>query len=427
MIPAQFAVVAPLLAPTSVLPSGVALALALATMLLLARWCRLPATANRHSAIDGLRGYLALGVFLHHAVIWFHYLGGAPWGTLPSRYYAHLGGSSVSLFFMITSFLFFSRVLEARDKGEIDWGKLYLSRLFRIAPLYLVSILAVWLIVFGVTGWQWKEGLASLVRKGLESSLLGVFPLPPLNGFEDPKVIVAGVYWTLAYEWFFYGALPLLALLCGSKVPLRYQAFTLLSVLWVVQSGPRLRLLLPFIGGMAVAILVRSEKVRQMRRAPLAAPLVPILLLASIATSLDPYTRLNLVLLAAVFLLIAGGNSVFGLLEHRVSRLLGELSYGIYLLHGILLFLAFRLVLPAGLQADLPSEVFWATVLGIVPALLALSVVAHRWIEQPGIRWGRELCAWLASRAGRGRGPRTEEPCFAVVAERSGTTSSPWR
>lgn len=427
MISEYAAVIAPVLGPTSVWPSCLVLGLAVATALLLERWCKLPAAGNRHRAIDGLRGYLALGVFLHHSVIWYFYLRSSPWGSLPSRYYSHLGGASVSLFFMITSFLFFSRVLEARDKGEIHWGRLYLSRLFRIAPLYLVSIAAVWLIVFGVNGWQRAEDLGSLARKALETSLLGMFPMASLNGFEDPKVIVAGVYWTLSYEWFFYGILPLLALLCGSKVPLRYQAVALLSALWVFQFGPKLRLMLPFVGGMLVAIVVRSEWVRRFCRAPLASALIPVLLLTSIATSLDPYTRLNIVLLAAVFLLIAGGNSLFGLLEHRVSRVLGELSYGIYLLHGLLLFVTFRLVTPAALQADLPAGVFWLMVLGIAPCLLACSMVAHRCIEQPGIRWGRELSAWLASRAAGGGRQIEVEPCFPLVAQRSENTASPWR
>lgn len=427
MIPATLAVTFPLLGPTSVWPSYVVLGVAVAAALLLGRWCRLPAATNRCQAIDGLRGYLALGVFLHHAVIWHYYLQGATWGSLPSRYYSHLGGSSVCLFFMITSFLFFSRVLAARERAEIAWGRLYLSRLFRIAPLYLVSILAVWLIVLGLNGWQLAEELPALARKVIETSLLGVFPMPPLNGFEDPKVIVAGVYWTLSYEWFFYGILPLVALLSGSSVPFRYQAATLLSVLWVIQFSPKLRLMLPFAGGMLVAVLVRSDVVRSFCRSRLASLLIPILLLSSIATSLDPYTRLNIVLLAAVFLLIAGGNSVFGLLEHRASRVLGELSYGIYLLHGLLLFLAFRLLRPAAGAAELSPAAFWATVLGIVPVLVALSVVAHRWVEQPGIRWGREVAAWLASRAAGSSRRAEAEPCFPVVPHRSEGTVSPWR
>jgi peptidoglycan/LPS O-acetylase OafA/YrhL len=425
---------APLIAsffgPTSVLPSGLAVGLALVTMLGLARWCRLPASTNRHQAIDGLRGYLAFFVLLHHAVIWFFHLQGSPWTSPPSRYYTHLGGSSVSLFFMITSFLFFSRVLEARDQAPIAWGKLYVSRLFRIAPLYLTSLLAVWLIIFACNGWRWFEDLASLGPKLLQTALLGIYPLPPVPGFEDPGVIVAGVYWTLSYEWFFYGTLPLWALLCGARVPFPYLAVTLLSVLWVMKFPPTLRYLLPFGGGMVVALLVRSEGVRRACRARLASPLIPLLLLVSLATSANPFTRLNMVLLAAVFLLIAGGNSCFGLLEHRVSRMLGELSFGIYLLHGLLLFLVFQVMTPVGLRTALPAGIFWAIVFGLIPVLLGLALLAHRWIEQPGIRWGRTVAAWLDSRQARHRHsgaqtPRTlPEPGQSFLTGRSGRMGS---
>jgi hypothetical protein len=42
-------------------------------------------SANRFHAIDGLRGYLALGVVLHHVVINFQYYQTGVWELTPSR------------------------------------------------------------------------------------------------------------------------------------------------------------------------------------------------------------------------------------------------------------------------------------------------------------------------------------------------------
>jgi peptidoglycan/LPS O-acetylase OafA/YrhL len=228
--------------------------------------------------------------------------------------------------------------------------------------------------------------------------MLGVFPLPPLNDFAETGLIVAGVYWTLSYEWFFYGTLPLLALLCGSKVPLKYCAVLLLSVLWLFQFPPATVRLLPFAGGVAAAVLVRSEFVRSFCRSTFASLLIPLLLGLGLASHSSPYTKFNIMFLTAVFILIAGGNSVFGLLVNRAALLLGELAYGVYLLHGVLLFLAFRVLTPETLQAKLPSGTFWAIVILLTPLLMALSLAANRWIEKPGIRYGKVFADWLGSK-----------------------------
>jgi peptidoglycan/LPS O-acetylase OafA/YrhL len=394
-------VAASVFGPQSVISSLVALGLALGTVIALGRWFQPLPASNRYRSIDGLRGYLALFVFLHHAAIWSSWLGGGQWEPPASRFFNHLGGVSVILFFMITSFLFFSRILDARAGGAIDWGRLYLSRIFRIAPLYLVSTLLVGIIVLGCCGWQLSEHPASLVGNALRMLMLGVFPLRPLNGFAETERIVAGVYWTLSYEWFFYGMLPLLALLCGVRVPAKYCAVLLLSGLWFLRISPPMVLLMPFAGGVAAAVLVRSEFIRRICRSAFASLLIPLLLGLGLTYHFSPYARINIVFLTAVFILIAGGNSFFGLLVNRAALLLGELAYGVYLLHGILLFLSFRVLTPEALHAKLPSGAFWAIVILLTPLLIVLSLAANRWIEKPGIRCGKVFADWLGAMSAR--------------------------
>ena len=58
-------------------------------------------SANRIHAIDGLRGYLALGVVLHHFVINFQYYQTGVWELTPSRLNTFFGRGSVGFFFMI--------------------------------------------------------------------------------------------------------------------------------------------------------------------------------------------------------------------------------------------------------------------------------------------------------------------------------------
>lgn len=75
----------------------VPLALATATLLPCASLER-ASTTPRYTSLDGLRGYLALAVFLSHSSIWYFYLRSGTWQVPPSNVYTQLGQSSVILF-----------------------------------------------------------------------------------------------------------------------------------------------------------------------------------------------------------------------------------------------------------------------------------------------------------------------------------------
>ena len=128
------------MSPVSPLPALACLLVAMATAYLLGKKFGVPSSLGRFNSIDGLRGYLAFFVFLHHASIWYFYLQTGKWALPPSNLYTQFGHSSVFLFFMITGFLFFSKLIDGRTQ-TIDWGKLFVSRLLRLAPLYLFWVL----------------------------------------------------------------------------------------------------------------------------------------------------------------------------------------------------------------------------------------------------------------------------------------------
>ncbi|WP_254814204.1 acyltransferase family protein [Pseudomonas aeruginosa] len=125
------------MSPTSALPALACLAVALATCEFIRRLgsARLP--ASRFVTIDGLRGYLAFFVFLHHSSIWYYYLKDGLWQLPPSRLYAHFGQTSVALFFMVTGFLFAHKLLHSRGT-PIRWLDVYASRIARLLPAYLL-------------------------------------------------------------------------------------------------------------------------------------------------------------------------------------------------------------------------------------------------------------------------------------------------
>ena len=73
-------------------------------------------SSARYSALDGLRGFAALSVFFHHVAITYYFIVAGEWSHAGSRFYTLLGPVGVSLFFMITGFLFWGKML--RTKGR---------------------------------------------------------------------------------------------------------------------------------------------------------------------------------------------------------------------------------------------------------------------------------------------------------------------
>lgn len=57
--------------PTSPIPAALAILAALIVCLVLVKKFGPPDEQGRFLAIDGLRGYLAFCVFLHHSMIWY--------------------------------------------------------------------------------------------------------------------------------------------------------------------------------------------------------------------------------------------------------------------------------------------------------------------------------------------------------------------
>ena len=75
-----------------------------------------PEQGARYAAVDGLRGFLALGVFLTHLFLTHRFIETGLWEPPTSRLYALLGAVGVSAFFMLTGFLFWGKLLRSRGR-----------------------------------------------------------------------------------------------------------------------------------------------------------------------------------------------------------------------------------------------------------------------------------------------------------------------
>ncbi|HHW2245112.1 TPA: acyltransferase family protein [Pseudomonas aeruginosa] len=244
--------------PTSVLPALACLALALVTCGVVRRFGGDSLPASRFVTIDGLRGYLAFFVFLHHSVIWYYYLRDGLWQLPPSRLYTHFGQTSVALFFMVTGFLFAHKLLHSRGT-PIRWLDVYASRIARLLPAYLLAMALLFLLVFTATGFSLREAPSALLGKMLDWLLFSIPSKPDMNGFIGTFRIVAGVTWTLPYEWLFYFCLPFLGVLLGNR-PSPVAMAIMAGMIWLVLKAwqPNWTLAYMFVAGGLSALAVRS-------------------------------------------------------------------------------------------------------------------------------------------------------------------------
>jgi peptidoglycan/LPS O-acetylase OafA/YrhL len=376
----------------------VAVGISIVTAWILARVSPPPAL-KRYDALDGLRGLLAVLVMINHAAAWWQFARTGEWTLLSSRLYAHFGQSSVALFFMITAFLFGSKLVDGRVR-PIAWPRLYVSRVLRLVPLYLcfVALLAVLSLV--TSGFALRE---SVLRFGLNIGhwlAFTVVDMPAINRFPAP--IVGGAAWSLVFEWWFYLALPFLGVLLGTRRESGWlitasALSTLVAAFWITSRGSWSIAAL-FLGGWPAVFLVRRPRLQALIWRPVCA-IVALAALAA-ATRPPPFALQSTLLLAVAFGIVASGNTLFGALTSAPLRVLGEMGYSVYLLHGILLYVAFSGIGLDRVSAFSPVQ-HWAVVWATVPVLLCVCRLTFRTIEAPAMAAVDRTTARLRTMLGR--------------------------
>ncbi|MGW5261361.1 acyltransferase family protein [Microbispora sp. NPDC004025] len=375
------------------------------------------AKATRLAWLDALRGIGAMAVVAEHALPWL----------MPSLrpYWFSLGMYGVLVFFLVSGY-----IIPASLENRGDVGAFWISRVFRLYPLYLLVIALVLAMAFWVPVRQEVPRDPSAVAAHV-SMLLDVVHTGAL---ADPM-------WTLSYEMVFY--LLVTALFVGG---VHRRSGTLAIAFGVVAVGAGLVLsapLLPgpwpavatgvlFVAGLACLITGRFRRVAAYALGLTALVLlvfgsfVPwfgaaILAVMFTGTALYRWERgtagLGPVVAAAALvaaapvwsiqagwwwvqpdvwittMVLAGGTFALGMaLRGRrvpgVLTWLGLISYSVYLLHHPLL--KYLNVLAGDLRSLAPTGRA-ALTLGYLVALLTLSWLTYRFVEAPAQALGRRI------------------------------------
>jgi peptidoglycan/LPS O-acetylase OafA/YrhL len=339
--------------------------------------------------LEGLRGLLAVAVFVHHAVVRFLVLPQTgKWETTDSTFYSQLADAPVLMFFFLTGFLFWSKLLRRPKLELISYFK---GRVRRVTPVYIVAMLWLFLLVVIETGFTLRTSLSALGSSGLRWLIFALAGEPDINGLPNTWHLIAGTPWTLAFEWRFYVLLPFLVWFARKPHRCVYLLGifgSLCGILTWLLAGMRPGMLAHIAAYMSllaghlffsfgVGILVATVHFRwpttpkAVRSSLVSAGGIGCLLWILCfhqARFFDPLASLTL---GSIFLVIVYGNTFWGLLNSKPLLLLGRCSYSLYLCHGLTLA-TFVLFLSKYISlGSSPVSISW--VLIALSCLLALS------------------------------------------------------
>ena len=344
---------------------------------------------RRFGALDGLRCLAVVPVVWHHAT------------PRPLDGVLGKGPLGVDVFFAISGFLITTLLLRERSEaGRVDVGAFYRRRAARILPLYY-AVLALTVL---------RAGLflppASPMRAHFFASLpaYATFTTTWFVDFGVPHPVLFAYSWSLAVEEQFYAAWPWVvrgwpgarwawlawaACLGLAAVSLGADALTAgLAPPWgaVVArglSGVRL----PLVLGAALACILHTPATFRAARALFGfrgAPLVALGLLAGavLSTGVPLAATHALVVLLVATCVVREDHALAPLLALPPLRHVGEVSYGVYMLHLAALAAVKGALGPARAEVWEGAAVF---ALGL-PLAVGLATASHRAFERPLLR-----------------------------------------
>jgi peptidoglycan/LPS O-acetylase OafA/YrhL len=356
-------------------------------------------SSNREylASVDHLRAFAAVLIVVYHGAQLFSASLRTPasfewlYSTNPVATLVFEGHTAVALFMVLSGFIFTVGTL---GHGVV-WTRFMANRLLRIYPLYLL------LLVMGLAA-----APAAFSLGGLLTDLLGLGNLPGALGLGPVSVM----FWAIAVEMQFYLIFPLLSAVLnrfgvGQFVRLLGGVVIVRTMVWALTGAHEANAMLyyniggridQFLLGMVAAWLFAHRRgwfQGWWKTASAAALVLAALWLFNQvhAFASNSWWRLGWVdveggLWAVVILTYVSTQRARNGVVRALAKL-GELSFSIYLLHFILIYVIIRkawFVLVPGWSPV--AEALATTVLVLVPLVLLASTMTYHGIERPFLR-----------------------------------------
>lgn len=323
-------------------------------------------------------------------------------GVVSPSWPFNYAGMAVECFFVVSGYL----VTNSFDRDP-DLKRFFIKRVCRIYPLYIAVVVAQTILLGCLEPAGFFGNLRSMAGYLLANAVFANFVQHDvgsgvLTGLADPSLNAS--LWTLKIEFAFYLILPFLWRAVQRYGVRVLVVLFLLSAIYqevVQQAGyPLFAKQLP--GQLQFFVLgIAAYRFRHVLAVNRYLGLIGAIALA-VVVSVLMYFRPPILYPLAIGALV----SLLALYTPRVP-LRVDISYGVYLLHApiIQLSLLFQLYRPG-----------WDGVAAIVIIALLLATVAERFVEAPGIAFGRWLIKRVAKRPRAGAAkPRSEELIVVVL------------
>ncbi|TNM62849.1 acyltransferase family protein [Aliirhizobium smilacinae] len=366
------------------------------------------ANSSRIACLDGLRGLAALWVLVGHA----HILTGF---RVPIIGDPDLG---VDLFVMLSGFLMVFHYQLRRNKEPWEapstWTVFWVRRFFRIAPLYYVMLFAA--LTLGPIIYDARMVIDAFnavppqpASRYLDDSATNyLLHLSFLSGFSPTYGYRTALPdWSIGLEMQFYLALPFIMVIVGRlgwvKSILGVVAAGVVTAYVVSKLGYHFPMptFLPlkmhvFAAGMILAAALGVSN----RRAYAYAALACVFVLIPIGGSMRPMHEIvRLLLVIAFFVLVHAprlpsmissiAQTISDHLGNRFFHTLGELSFGAYLAHLLILQPVVAYLIRHFEMGD-PAR-WLVTLIITIPMTYALAAAGYNLIEMQGQKIGRSL------------------------------------
>ncbi|MFY1045279.1 acyltransferase family protein [Chryseobacterium sp. GP-SGM7] len=329
---------------------------------------------SRNHAMDSLRGFLAIFVIFTHTVAMFYLFKEDSWKN-PNIKIGYLAGVGVSLFFMLTGYLFW---LKLKYSENLNWYKLYVKRILRIVPLIYFQTIACIITILIITDFNF--GLKSIYKTFMEA--LPWFDFlnnnkTPINGYKNSYYLTGGVLWTIVYEWGFYFSLPLLYLFRKkSKEFVFGLCFLIVYTNAIFEFREELKFIFLFVLGMLCVEIKDYLKLKKLYLELLLLIAIFSVLIFKPDQKVNSYLNLFFVIITVC---IINGADLFGILKNTGLRRLGKISYSIYIMHPIILFISYMIMQKYNLLFAANIYLFYLP----LTIILLISSLTYKWIEIP--------------------------------------------
>lgn len=343
--------------------------------------------------LNGLRAIAALGVVISHLTmqldkfnLHFHIFGSRPDGS-PKGYL--LATYGVTIFFVLSGFLITYLLQVEKDKQPINIKNFYLRRVLRIWPLYYfyfflcLVFIAIYALGFNLT-----------------SFFLYTFMCANIAGLLKISLPLLDHYWSIGVEEQFYLFWPFLIRKIKDKlVPLLFALIILqlgLRVIvwffWPYSFLANLSILMRFdcmmIGGLG-AIFYKANNIQFMKIVDNKfTQLICFLILGLLICNkfhINAVVDTFIISLMSVGLIVGQINIKNRLisLDTKVFDFLGKISYGIYIYHLLIIFLAHKFIFRITDDSFL-NYVF--VYLGIIALTILTAYISYEYFEKRFIK-----------------------------------------